>query len=95
MAAFRSPASGDGRSRFEGCGRRTCAAGRPRAGAGPAPRHWRQARSGEGQVVLLVGEPGIGKSRLVLALRERLRDEPYLGSATVLALSTWTARSGR
>jgi class 3 adenylate cyclase/predicted ATPase len=38
---------------------------------------WQQAKEGEGQVVLLSGEPGIGKSRLVRALRERLGDEPY------------------
>jgi class 3 adenylate cyclase/predicted ATPase len=31
---------------------------------------WSQAREGRGQVVMLVGEPGIGKSRLVQALRE-------------------------
>jgi class 3 adenylate cyclase/predicted ATPase len=37
---------------------------------------WRQAKEGEGQVMLLSGEPGIGKSRVVLALRDRLRDEP-------------------
>jgi class 3 adenylate cyclase/DNA-binding winged helix-turn-helix (wHTH) protein/tetratricopeptide (TPR) repeat protein len=42
---------------------------------------WRQARAGEGQVVLLAGEPGIGKSRLIQALRDRLAGEPhtYLG----------------
>jgi predicted ATPase len=33
---------------------------------------WEQAQKGEGQVVLLAGEPGIGKSRLVQALRDRL-----------------------
>jgi hypothetical protein len=37
---------------------------------------WRQAKEGGGQVALMSGEPGIGKSRLVLALRERLHDEP-------------------
>ncbi|MGE3294947.1 MAG: AAA family ATPase, partial [Geminicoccaceae bacterium] len=38
---------------------------------------WRQAKDGEGQVVLLGGEPGVGKSRLVRALRERLAAEAY------------------
>ena len=33
---------------------------------------WQLARESEGQVVLLAGEPGIGKSRIVSALRERL-----------------------
>ena len=33
---------------------------------------WRQAQEGEGQVVLLSGEPGIGKSRVMSTLRERL-----------------------
>ncbi len=37
---------------------------------------WQQAKDGEGQVVRLCGEPGIGKSRIVLALRERVREEP-------------------
>ncbi len=39
---------------------------------------WERAKEGEGQVVLLAGEPGIGKSRIVHALRERLRDQPLL-----------------
>jgi class 3 adenylate cyclase/tetratricopeptide (TPR) repeat protein len=37
---------------------------------------WQQAKEGGGQVALISGEPGIGKSRLVLSLRERLHDEP-------------------
>ena len=41
-------------------------------------RRWEQAREGEGQVVLLAGEAGIGKSRITQALRQRLSDEPHL-----------------
>jgi class 3 adenylate cyclase/predicted ATPase len=40
-------------------------------------RRWQQARSGDGSVVLISGEPGIGKSRIVQALLERLGAEPY------------------
>jgi predicted ATPase/class 3 adenylate cyclase len=40
-------------------------------------RRWSKAKSGEGQVVLLSGEPGIGKSRLTAALLESVAGEPH------------------
>ena len=40
-------------------------------------RRWSKAKTGEGQVVLLSGEPGIGKSRLTAALLERVATEPH------------------
>ena len=41
-------------------------------------RRWSQASQGEGRVVLLTGEPGVGKSRLIAALQEALQSQPHV-----------------
>src|ERR1700738_1897673 len=41
-------------------------------------RRWARAKAGDGQVVLISGEPGLGKSRITAALAERLHAEPHL-----------------
>src|SRR5215471_11609189 len=40
-------------------------------------RRWERARQGDGQLVLIIGEPGIGKSRLIEEFHGRLRDTPH------------------
>ncbi|MFO1056416.1 MAG: AAA family ATPase [Dongiaceae bacterium] len=40
-------------------------------------RRWAEARRGDGRLVLLAAEPGLGKSRLVAALQERLGGAPH------------------
>ena len=41
-------------------------------------QRWARAKTGDGQVVLISGEPGLGKSRITAALEERLHDDPHL-----------------
>ena len=39
---------------------------------------WTRAKAAHGQVVLVSGEPGIGKSRIIAELEGRLQFEPHL-----------------
>ena len=40
-------------------------------------RRWERAQRGDGQLVMIVGEPGLGKSRLIEEFHSRLREVPH------------------
>jgi class 3 adenylate cyclase/predicted ATPase len=40
-------------------------------------RRWERAKAGDGSVVMIVGEPGIGKSRIAQTLLEQMGEEPH------------------
>jgi len=78
VAAFRVQGEGSADGRFEALhGQRvTPLIGREHQLAMLLER-WSWAKDGDGQVVLIAGEAGIGKSRLIHALREKLAGEPH------------------
>ncbi len=79
LAAFRVEGEGRAEGRFEALRgeRLTPLIGREHELAILLER-WAWAKDGDGQVVLIAGEPGIGKSRLIRALREALSGEPHV-----------------
>jgi class 3 adenylate cyclase len=55
-------------------------------------RRWTRAKAGDGQVVLISGEPGIGKSHITAALHERVHAEPHIRLRYFARPITRTAR---
>jgi predicted ATPase len=68
-------------------------------------QRWHQAKAGEGQVFLLAGEPGIGKSRLIQTFHERVTEElhiqlryqcsPYYSTSAFCPIITQLERAAR
>jgi len=76
VTAFRVREASDARNRFEAKARHGLAAlvGREEETA-LLVRRWQQAAEGEGQIVLISGEAGLGKSRIMQGLKEHAGDE--------------------
>ena len=76
LTLYRVVKEGEAQSRFQVVARKglTPLVGREHE-FGLLRERWERVRDGEGQVVLLSGEPGIGKSRLVEALKDSLKHE--------------------
>ena len=66
-----------GESFFRPCARTTPLIGRDEE-VDLLMRRWDRAKQGNGSVVLVCGEPGIGKSSLTQAVQDRLGDEPHI-----------------
>jgi class 3 adenylate cyclase/predicted ATPase len=79
MRVYGIRGEGAAESRFEAASARglTPLIGRE-AELGLLRQRWQQAKAGEGQVFLLVGEAGIGKSRLIQTFYERMAAEPHI-----------------
>jgi class 3 adenylate cyclase len=78
VAAWRVEGEGRAEGRFEALHgeRLTPLVGREHE-LGILLERWAWAKDGDGQMVFLSGEPGIGKSRVIRTLRERIGNEPY------------------